>query len=214
MNVDLPCTVPSKPSRPAITSTDEILDAAERVGLDRLTRAEVAQVLGVSAATIRHHVDSTDRLYSLACARAFGRLQLDSDSKSWQDYLRTLGQRFAELVTATPGLEDYVLRGPYEERTLEQFERIMNEVLLRKPEFDRATAHLLGSRTLIISAALHTPARNRYPDSQYPKPETLSGCCFLDASTPPCRCRKDDRFRSRSYVVPTPDASWTHISDH
>src|SRR6478736_1549331 len=91
------------PGRPAITSTDEILDAAERVGLDRLTRAEVAQVLGVSAATIRHHVDSTDRLYSLACARAFGRLQLDSDSKSWQDYLRTLGQRFAELVTATPG---------------------------------------------------------------------------------------------------------------
>ncbi|WP_143542655.1 MULTISPECIES: TetR/AcrR family transcriptional regulator [Rhodococcus] len=202
------------PGRPAITSTEEILDAAERVGLDRLTRAEVAQVLGVSAATIRHHVDSTDRLYSLACARAFGRLQLDSDSKSWQDYLRTLGQRFAELVTATPGLEDYVLRGPYEERTLEQFERIMNEVLLRKPEFDRATAHLLGSRTLIMSAALHTPARNRYPDSQYPKPETLSAVVSwtLDAFLVGAEKMIDSGLVPT--VVPTPDASWTHISDH
>lgn len=200
------------PGRPATTSTDDILDAAERVGLDRLTRAEVAQSLGVSAATIRHHVESTDRLYSLACARVFGRLELNSDMDSWQDYLRLIGQRFATLVMENPGLEDYVLRGPYEKRTLDQFETIMSEIRSREPEFDRPTAHLLGSRVLIISAATHTPACRCQPESQTPQCERRSEVASwtLDAFLAGAELLiNDSRVPS---VTPTPDAWWARVS--
>ncbi|MEH3069203.1 MAG: hypothetical protein PGN15_14635 [Aeromicrobium erythreum] len=110
------------PGRPATISTQQILDTAEDVGLTHLTRAAVAERLGVSAGTIRHHVESSHRLYSLTAARIFARLDLEAEeAATWQDYLLTLGRRFAVLVTTHPGVDDYVLRGPYERTTLAQF---------------------------------------------------------------------------------------------
>ena len=80
--------------------------------------------LGVSAATIRHHVESAERLYSLASAGVFERLGTDAASvRAWQGYLREISARFLALAERHPGLEDYVLRGPCEPSTLAQFGR-------------------------------------------------------------------------------------------
>ncbi|MFF2083804.1 TetR/AcrR family transcriptional regulator [Nocardia sp. NPDC058176] len=194
------------------TSVPDILDAAERVGLDQLTRAAVARELGVSDATIRHHVHSIDRLYALACARVFDGLRLDApEEPSWQGYLRVLADRFAALLKDYPGLEDYVLRGPYEQSTLGVFEQIMDELMRRDSRLDRKAAHILGSRLLTLTAALRPPRRNRYPNAQYPRTElheeqvrwTIEAF-LLGADQLILAGRLPE-------AVPTPDAAWTHV---
>lgn len=203
-------TTRPRPGRPAKTSTTAILDAAEQVGLKQLTRAAVAEQLGVSAATVRHHVESADRLYSLACARVFERLDLVADAASWQDYLLTIGERFAELVETYPGVEDYVLRGPYERSTLDRFERIMTEVIDREPSMTRPMAHLLGSRMLTLAAAMPASTLDRRAPETAPAAAapravrewtlraTILGAAELIA-------RGDIPA-----TIPTPDAAWTH----
>ncbi|AHH18361.1 putative transcriptional regulator, TetR family [Nocardia nova SH22a] len=197
--------------RPATTVSD-ILDAAERVGLDRLTRAAVARELGVSDATIRHHVQSIERLYTLASARAFGGLRLDApEERSWQGYLRVLSERFIVLLEQFPGLEDYVLRGPYARPTLEMFEQIMDEIMRRDHRLDRKAAHILGSRLLTLTAALRPREQNRYPNSQYPRTEfhRSQTAWTIEAFI----LGADELIKAGVLpdAVPTPDATWTHL---
>lgn len=198
--------------RPPLTSVEDILDAAERVGLDRLTRAGVARELGVSDATIRHHVESIDRLYALACARVFGRLRLDADDEqSWQAYLRVLSQRFTALLKESPGVEDYVLRGPYEETTLGVFERIIEELMGRDSRLDRRAAHVLGSRLLTLTAALRPPRRNRYPNEQYPRSEIYEDQAAWTIDAFLIGADKLIAIGQLPDAVPTPDAEWSHL---
>lgn len=199
------------PGRPAQTSTEDILDAAERVGLDSLTRAAVAIELGVSAATIRHHVTSSERLYSLACARAFDRIDLASDATAWQDYLRVVSARFGRIVDAHPGVEDYVLRGPYEQSTLDRFDRIITELEHRDPRMDRRTAHLVGSRTLILTAAMRIPGRTRYSESNRPDADRISEATrwTLDAFFAGADSLIEEGRVPE--VTPTPDAPWARV---
>lgn len=201
------------PGRPAKTSTRDILDAAEAAGLRNLTRADVADRLGVSAGTIRHHVESTNRLYSLTAARIFDRLDVTADDRpAWTDYLLVLGLRFARLVRAHPGLEDYVLRGPYERNTLDRFERIIQELTRRDETITRPTAHLLGSRILTLSAVMYATTLDRYPEGTTPPPgpypEVVEWTlrAFLQGA------QELIRQGRVPVMTPTPDATWTHIT--
>ncbi|MCX6407596.1 MAG: TetR/AcrR family transcriptional regulator [Propionibacteriales bacterium] len=202
------------PGRPATISTQKILDTAEDVGLTNLTRAAVAERLGVSAGTIRHHVESTHRLYSLTAARIFARLDLEAEeAATWQHYLLTLGRRFAALVTTHPGVDDYVLRGPYERTTLDQFERILDELARRDPDMPRHVAYLLGSRTLTLSATLYATSLDRYPAGTTPPPGPYAEVvdwtlrAFLRGAG---QLLDEDEA---PVLQPTPDARWTHIRD-
>ena len=198
--------------RPPRTTVEDILDAAETVGLDRLTRAGVARELGVSDATIRHHVESIDRLYALACARVFGRLQVDAPGeKSWQGYLRVLAARFTGLLKQSPGVEDYVLRGPYERATLEVFERIMEELIGRDPRLDRKAAHVLGSRLLTLTAALRPPRQNRYPNAEYPHSDLYDGQATWTIEAFLLGADALIAAGNLPEAVPTPDAERTHL---
>ncbi|MEE2056046.1 TetR/AcrR family transcriptional regulator [Rhodococcus artemisiae] len=205
-------SITPKLGRPPTTSIEDILDAAERVGLDNLTRAAVARELGVSDATIRHHVESIDRLYARASARVFGRLQLDApEAQTWQEYLRVLADRFTALLKEFPGVEDYVLRGPYERITVDMFEAIIDELMQRDTRLDRKASHLLGSRLLTLTAALRPPRRNRYPGAVYPRSDLYEGQvgwtieAFLVGA---------DMLIANGQLpeaVPTPNAEWTHL---
>ncbi|MEV5831459.1 hypothetical protein AB0L25_38415 [Spirillospora sp. NPDC052242] len=193
---------------------EDILDAAERVGLDRLTRAGVARELGVSDATIRHHVESIDRLYALACARVFGRLEVDAPAeRTWQGYLRVIAERFTALLKQSPGVEDYVLRGPYERATLGVFEQIMDELMSRDPRLDRRAAHLLGSRLLTLTAALRPPRRNRYPNAEYPHTDIYDGKAAWTIEAFLLGADMLIAAGDLPHAVPTPDAEWTHLDD-
>lgn len=199
------------PGRPAKTSIADILDAAEAAGLQGLTRAGVADRLGVSAGTIRHHVESAHRLYSLTAARIFDRLDVRADEQTdWGDYLLTVGLRFADLVEAHPGLEDYVLRGPYERSTLDQFERIMSEIIRRDGRIARPAAHVVGSRVLTLGALMRAATFDRYPGrARPPGPDRELVVWTLRAFLRGAR-----EFVASGDVpatTPTPDATWTHI---
>lgn len=195
------------PGRPAKTSAQDIVDAAESIGLRALTRAEVAQRLGVSEATVRHHIGTSQRLYSRTAAQIFERLDCTVDSQDWRDYLRTIASRFAELVQAHPGVEDYVLRGPYEASTLDRFERIMTELLARDPRQDRRVAHLLGSRILNLATML-APAvgRDDGSPSQVQVYEWTIDAFLIGADALIDEGRVPE-------VIPTPDAPWAQVGD-
>lgn len=200
------------PGRPASVTIGDILDAAEASGLRGLTRSGVAARLGVSAGTIRHHVASTNRLYSLTAARVFDRLDVVVGQESgWTGYLLVVGMRFARLVKSCPGLDDYVLHGPYEPSTVDQFSRIIAELTARDPSMPRTTAHLVGSRVLTLAATMASSPVERY-DAGFVAPPGpyedlvewtirafLRGAVqLLDESAPPV-------------LQPTPDATWTHV---
>lgn len=162
-----PSPPPVRRGRPPRVDEGKILDAAEAVGLDRLTTAAVAARLGVSEATIRHHVASTDRLYTLTSARLLHRLDATDDAATWPTYLRRLCQRLADLVRTHPGLERYVVHGPYTDSTLRLFDRILTEVTRRTPDMTSETAYVLASRAVILTASaagIPTP----YPDGVEP----------------------------------------------
>jgi AcrR family transcriptional regulator len=156
--------------RPPLVDVGKILDAAETVGLDRLTTAAVAARLGVSEPTIRHHVTSTDRLYTLASARLLDRLDpTDENESTWRDYLGALCQRLAGLVRTHPGLESYVVHGPYTPSTLELFDRILAEVTRRSPGMTDETAYMLASRAIILTASTAGIPSTRYPEGVEPE---------------------------------------------
>ncbi|MGC0362535.1 AcrR family transcriptional regulator [Rhodococcus sp. 27YEA15] len=203
------------PGRPPQTSVEDILTAAEAVGLKQLTRAAVAKRLGVSTATIRHHVESSSRLYSLACDRVFARLDVHGGSGTdWTEYLRLVAARFARLLGEQPGLRDYVLFGPYEPATLDRFDRIMAELIDRDERLDRATAYMLGSRTLVIAAAMRAPDSESPTAQVHPQASTQRGDVWtwtLDAFF-----RGADTLIAAGSVpdvIPVPDAPWSSVNE-
>lgn len=201
-----------RPGRPPLTSTEDILDAAERIGLDSLSRAAVARELGVSDATIRNYVDSSERLYSLACARVFSKVDLGiGESANWQDYLRLLSGRFTSLAEAHPGIEDYVLRGPYESETLDVFDAIISSLMSLDDRLDRRAAHVLGSRMLTLTAALRPPRINRYPDQTYPNEKGYSEAAAWTIEAFLLGAEALLAQEILPEATPTPEATWTHI---
>lgn len=163
---------PSRPprlGRPPRVDLEAILDAAEEVGLERLTSTAVAARLGVSEGTVRHHASSADHLYTLTCSRALGRLEVDAPHTStWRGYLTVLCDRLAALVRAHPGIESYVVHGPYTTATIELFERLTVEIQARADTMTSESAWLLGSRAVILTASTLAVRSTRYPPGVEP----------------------------------------------
>ncbi|ADB51009.1 helix-turn-helix domain-containing protein [Conexibacter woesei] len=139
-----------RPGRPAAVDATAILDAAEAIGLPSLSVAAVAARLDVSESTVRYHVGSAARLHTRTSAQIFDRLDLVAPAaERWPDYLRELCERLVALRRAAPGLEQYLLEGPYEERTLDGFDRIIDELVARAPGMTRETGYMLGASAVI-----------------------------------------------------------------
>ena len=180
--------------------------------MQNLTTKGVANRLGLTPGAVRHHVPSTDRLYSLACARVLGRLELRAEATSWQDYLRCLSGRLDELFGRHPGVEHYLVHGPYEQATLDQFQVIIDELIARDPGLTPTTAHLLGSRVVTLTAWLSPRTGNhRYPPDAQPPPG-LDREVFdwtLDALLVGAHTLLREGVYPR--VTPTPEAEWARV---
>jgi AcrR family transcriptional regulator len=185
-------TAPRRPGRPSATSMPALVDTAIDVGLDSFTLATVAARVGVGESTVYGYVASRDELFTAAAATVFERLDIDSDARTWSDYVDTIAQRTFDLAADNPGLREYVLWGPYAATTVTTFETLVARVQAWLPDIPEHLAWVLASRPVVLSLGyLGDPVLE--PMAPWLRRALLRGMADLLATEPP---------------PPAPAASW------
>jgi AcrR family transcriptional regulator len=142
---------PRRPGRPVSTSMETLVQAAVDLGLDTFTLAGVAARAGVGESTVYNYVPGRDRLYAVAAASVFDRLDVEAAAEGWTDYVDVVAERAADLATAHPGLAAYVLHGPYEPTTVATFEAVIERVRGWLPDIPEHLAFVLASRPVVLT---------------------------------------------------------------
>ena len=102
----------AKVGRPARISREAIAQAASEVGLSDLTLRAVADRLGVSVASLYHHVDGKDDLLRLAAEHASSRSTVPQDQgQHWAVWLLAWGHHNRDSFVAEPALLGQYLDG-------------------------------------------------------------------------------------------------------
>lgn len=102
----------AKVGRPARISRDAIASAAYEVGLSDLTLRAVADRLGVSIASLYHHVDGKDDLLRLAAEHAAARHHIpEYQGEHWAAWLVAWAQHNRDSFVAEPALLGQYLDG-------------------------------------------------------------------------------------------------------
>jgi AcrR family transcriptional regulator len=102
----------AKVGRPARISREAIAEAANEIGLSDLTLRAVADRLGVSIASLYHHVDGKDDLLRLAAEHAAARHRLPEDhGQHWAVWLLEWALHNRNSFVAEPALLGQYLDG-------------------------------------------------------------------------------------------------------
>lgn len=150
---------------------DRILDTAIGIGLDRFSQVKVARALGVTDMALYRHVRNREDLYSRAAARAFAREPFDAAGPTgWRAYLEELGLHGYRVAHRHPGIERYVLNGPYHPQTLADFDAITAGLAAVAPHLGPQECYLAASRvtSLAYAAAGNALARRYQQDPERP----------------------------------------------
>lgn len=102
-----PDAEPPRPrlGRPPRISREQIIQAAQELGLADLTLKAVADRLGVSVAALYHHIDSRDDLARLVADRASARVRIPDDTgQHWALWLWEWARHNHDAFLAQPGL--------------------------------------------------------------------------------------------------------------
>lgn len=151
---------------PTVLTRERVLDTAIGIGLDRFTVAAVARSLGVTDMAVYRYVRSRDDLYARAAARAFGLDPARVEGPDWRAALVALAEHGWRVARRHPGIEEYVLNGPYHAETLAQFDATTAAFSALEPSFTREECYLLLSRvTSLACAAAGNALANRYQES-------------------------------------------------
>lgn len=119
--------------RPPRIDTAMISSAACEIGLDRVTMRAVAERLGVSVATLYHHVSGRDELVRLASEQTAARMTTPEDrGQHWSEWLFEWAEHSRSGFVATPELLEQFLHGSV------GFDRMLDLV-------DRAVGFLIGA---------------------------------------------------------------------
>lgn len=98
--------------RPARISREAIAEAANEIGLSDLTLRAVADRLGVSIASLYHHVDSKDDLLRLAAEYSASRTRVPrDDGQHWAVWLLEWARHNRDAFVAEPALLGQFLDG-------------------------------------------------------------------------------------------------------
>ena len=102
----------AKVGRPARISRESIAQAASEIGLSDLTLRAVADRLGVSIASLYHHVESKDDLLRLAAEQAAARRPIPrDDGQHWATWLFEWAVYNRDAFVAEPALLGQYLDG-------------------------------------------------------------------------------------------------------
>jgi AcrR family transcriptional regulator len=84
-----PSTARRGVGRPRRVTREQVIEAAVRLGPQRLTMTRVSQELGVSPGTLYQYVKDREHLVELVTARRLGELTIPTDvGQDWADFLR------------------------------------------------------------------------------------------------------------------------------
>lgn len=146
---------------------DRILDTAIAIGLDRFTQVKVARALGVTDMALYRHVRGRDELYRRAASRAHALDPFDpSGISDWTVFLERAGLHGYRVANRHPGIERYVLNGPYHEETLAIFDGNVRALSAIAPQFGPHESYLLLSRvTSLAYAGAGNALARRYQES-------------------------------------------------
>jgi AcrR family transcriptional regulator len=102
----------AKVGRPARISREAIAEAANDIGLSDLTLRAVAERLGVSIASLYHHVEGKDDLLRLAAEYSASRTRVPRDEgQHWAVWLLEWALHNRDSFVAEPALLDQFLDG-------------------------------------------------------------------------------------------------------
>jgi AcrR family transcriptional regulator len=115
-----------RPGRPRSLTTDAIVRAAIRLGLDNLNMKALADELGVNVVTLYRHVKTKDELLRVAAFQLMLSCKLpDDQGEHWTDIARRYGRMLFDLFVLHPSLLSEIQRGTLGPRNeievLEQF---------------------------------------------------------------------------------------------
>jgi len=100
-----PRTAPRAVGRPPRINRSQIIDAANAVGLDRVTLKAVAAHLDVSIGALYHHFPSKDHLVRAAAEVAAGKIPLPADAdQHWAEWLLEWGWYIRGAFASEPAL--------------------------------------------------------------------------------------------------------------
>jgi AcrR family transcriptional regulator len=144
-----------------VLSRDRILETAIAQGLDRFTMAAVARELGVTDMALYRHVGSREELYSQAAARAHATFPFRLGATDWNDHLLEVADQTWHLAARHPGIQRYLLDGPYHPETLEVFAASVARFRAMAPRFTADQAYVLLSRVVSVTLAAADNALSR-----------------------------------------------------
>lgn len=103
---------PRRSGRPSQFDRQAMIDAALRIGLDRVTLKAVSEVIGVSVSTLYRQVGSCDELIRLAAAEYAGRRpRAVPRSGHWSELVLRLGLNFYDSFVSEPRIIAELLKG-------------------------------------------------------------------------------------------------------
>jgi len=144
-----------------VLQLDRILETAIAQGLDRFSMAAVGRELGVTDMALYRYVGSRDELYSRAAARAHRTYPFRFVATEWRAHLLEVAEEVWQLARRHPGIERYLLDGPYHPETLEIFATSIARFRAMAPEFTEEQAYVLLSRVVSFTLAAADNALSR-----------------------------------------------------
>jgi AcrR family transcriptional regulator len=144
-----------------VLTLDRILETAIAQGLDRFSMAGVGRELGVTDMALYRYVGSRDELYSRAAARAHRTYPFRYAATEWRPHLVEVAEDTWQLARRHPGIQRYLLDGPYRPETLEIFSASITRFRTMAPEFTDAQSYVLLSRVVSFTLAAADNALSR-----------------------------------------------------
>ena len=141
--------------RPARINRQQIVEAANEVGLSGLTLRAVADRLGVSIASLYHHVDGKDDLLRLAAEQSVARTPIPRDQgQDWRSWLREWAIYNRSAFLAEPELLNQYMDGAIAPEVVAENTELILRVLQREgfTRGDAAAAYQLVSSCAVGAA--------------------------------------------------------------
>jgi AcrR family transcriptional regulator len=166
----------AKVGRPARISREAIAEAANEIGLSDLTLRAVADRLGVSIASLYHHVESKDDLLRLAAEHSAARRPIPrDDGQHWAVWLLEWAFHNRDSFVAEPALLGQYLDGAISAEVIADNAEAILAVLVEQgftPAEAQSAYQLVTSCAL--GSAIHAIREQRAVASGRPEAKTIA----------------------------------------